>query len=153
MLHNRCLKRHLFGPCFRHCVTNLCTTISWKQNIWRRCEKNEIYRISDHRFSTILELKPVYSWIKMPITWLLIPWLHPSSCHQLPWCSLRTIDCSLSFARNEFKQNGRVANTNSYSQVPLKHSLIYHDITYDTAITVAEGESNLESQQTIVRIL
>ena len=30
----------------------------------------------------------------------------------------------------------------TYSQVPLKRSLVYHDITYDTAITVAESESD-----------
>ena len=30
-----------------------------------------------------------------------------------------------------------------YSQVPLKHALISHDITYDTAITVAESKSDI----------
>ena len=30
-----------------------------------------------------------------------------------------------------------------HSQVPLLRGLIYHDITYDTAITVAESESDI----------
>ena len=30
-----------------------------------------------------------------------------------------------------------------YSQVPLQHDLIYYDITYDTAKTVAESESDI----------
>ena len=45
-----------------------------------------------------------------------------------------------------FKEIQTLTDTNNevkYSQVPLWHSLIYHDVKYNTAITVAESESDI----------
>ena len=45
--------------------------------------------------------------------------------------------------RKESKNNPVNEWFDIYSKVPLKRSLIYYDITYDTVITVAESESDI----------